>query len=383
MTDSSSTSSISPQSSSSAEMKSATSSQPTVLVESKCIEADEDTYPVDLFLPNPILEHFKCVFCGDILANPIQFMCEDVVHTCCELCLDKECPVCKKTQHENSSVPFSEENHPFIDKLNRIISELEVKCKFQPAGCRWTGKLKELFGFYAEPDHLSKCKYNIVKCQNEGCKEVMHGICFDDHDKFCLFKNIACDCGKWMLRKDMADHIKVECPLALSECKLCGAIMKRNLLETHLREEVSGIPPCPEAMVDCKFKKYGCNEQIKRKDIQSHNTQAGEKHMNLRIKTVDRLQLGQNVVRKYGSFSAVEEEKIMIFNVPYLICRVDSVVMMTNLGTSSIFLRFEYWFRDGTFKTIAEKFEPGVETRILSYTDYYGSYLNNIEQWIP
>ena len=383
MADSSSTPSISPQSSSSAEAKSATSSQPAMLVESKCIKADEETYPVELFLSNPILEHFKCEFCGDILADPVQFMCEDVVHTCCDYCLDKECPVCKKIEHDGSSVSFSEENHPFTDKLNRIILELEVKCKFQPAGCPWTGKLKELFGFYGEKDHLSVCQFNIVKCHNEGCKEIMHGRCLEEHDKLCLYFQVNCNCGKSMLRKDMADHIKVECPLAPSECKLCGAIMKRNLLETHLREEVSGIPPCPEAMVDCKFKKYGCNEQIKRKDIQFHNTQAAEKHMNLRIKTADKIKLGQNVVRKYGSFNTVEEEKIMIFNVPYLICRVNSVVMMTNLGTSSMFLRFEYWFHDGTFKTIAEKFEPNVERKILFHRSDYGSYLDNIEQLVP
>lgn len=383
MTDSSSTSSISPQSSPSAETKSTTSSQPAMLVESKCIKADEDTYPVELFLPNPILEHFKCVFCGNILANPIQFTCNGDVYTCCEYCLGKECPVCKKTQHENSSVSFSEENHPFTDKLNRIISELEVKCKFQPAGCPWTGKLKELFGFYGEKDHLSVCQFNIIKCHNEGCKEIMHGRCLEEHDKLCLFKNIICNCGKSMLRKDMADHVKVECPLAPSECKLCGAIMKRNLLETHLREEVSEIPPCPEAMVDCKFKKYGCNEQIKRKNIQSHNTQAGEKHMNLRVKSTDRIQLDQNVERKYDSFNMLEQEKIMIFNTPYLIRRENDEITMINLGTSPMILRFDYWFPDSTFKTIADKFEPNVEKRILSYTSYYGSYLDNIEQLVP
>ena len=386
MTDSSSSGS-----SSSASPSSAMSAMKTTLIESKCIDSNEDTYPVELFLPNSILEHLKCELCGDILSDAVQIMCGGEIHTCCKLCSEGAvCPFCKETQHDgvdDTLIQYSEEEHTPDHRLDKIISELEVRCKFYPAGCRWTGKLKELYGFYDETDHLSKCEYNIIKCNNGECKEIIHGNDRDEHNKICSYFVVKCDCGQSLRQKDLPNHLKNDCSLTLVNCKLCNEPIKRNSLVQHLQAEVSDVPPCPEAMIDCEYKKYGCDEKIKRKDVQSHNSQEALKHMNLRIKTVDKIQLGLNVVTTHNITYDyyIKEEKITIFNVPYLISLKNDTAYMKNMSTSSTFLRFDYQCRDGR-STVVDKFEPNFEKRILTtyYSeDFYNGYLANIEQWIP
>lgn len=383
MTDSSSSGSSS---SASSTMK----TTPTTLIESKCIDSNEDTYPVELFLPNSILEHLKCELCGDILSDATQIMCIGEIHTCCKLCSeDVVCPFCKETQHNGPNdtlIQYSEEKHTHDDRLEKIISELEVKCKFQPAGCRWTGKLKELYGFYGEDNHLSKCEYNIIKCSNGECKEIIRGNDRNEHNKTCSYFVVKCDCGQSLRRKDLPDHLKNDCKLALVNCKLCNASVKRNSLAQHLQAEVSGVSPCPEVMVDCEYKKYGCGEQIKRKDVQSHNSQAALKHMNLRIKTVDKIQLDQKYQLKISTYT--KEEKITILGIPYLISlQINTgIVIMTNLGTSPAFLKFDYRDPDGRSVTVIDKFEPNSAKRIITMShleDFYNGCLTNIEQWVP
>lgn len=366
----------------------------TPLSVSKCIDdVSINGYPIELFLPNPILEHLKCELCHGIFIEPVDLKCGDKCFTYCKNCLSnhleekKTCPVCKSKVHEDqkADIAFSVSKITLVVNgvLNKVIESLDVKCKFQPEGCTWTGKLKDLYG-YEEKNHLVECKHNYIKCTNSDCKEIMHGSKLTNHLNECPFTIVECECEESMMRKEMKEHIDTKCPYALIECKLCKIKMKRNLVDKHLNKS------CSEVEVDCPYKRYGCDVKIKRKDVETHFNQDLVKHWNLRLRRSNPVLLSMHV---YGNATENAcEQKIEILGVPYLVTNYRNLstlqlsISFENLGDRSTMLRFSLNV-DGTEYWQAGQFNPGERKHTFSIPKYHGgtihTHLNNIEEWIP
>lgn len=360
---------------------------------SKCISDTGVGYPIELFLPNTILQHLRCRLCHGILIEPVDLKCEDKVYTYCKECLSNyfeqtdKCPVCESKTHFNgiSDNIISVSKTPLIinQALDNIIDSLEVKCKFQPAGCTWTGKIKDLYG-YEEKEHLKECKYNIIKCTNEECKEIVHGNDLESHLTACAFTIVTCECRKRIMRKEMKIHIADECPYTFIECKLCKTGVRRDSMNKHLNEF------CSETEVDCPYKKYGCTDKIKRKDVNEHMNKSGVKHMNLRIRTSEPIQLSMYVDGNATPDAC--EQKIKIFGVPYLITNYRDLsslnlsIAFTNLGDHTMFLRFSM-NPSGTKILEAGQFDPNVRKQTFLIPNYHRgtihTILTNVEEWIP
>ncbi|KAH3759162.1 hypothetical protein Pelo_9023 [Pelomyxa schiedti] len=169
-----------------------------------------------------------CVVCHNPPVDPMVHTCGEWV---CQLCIDKECPMCSE-QLRDGSVPAV--NKTLLTKLDAM----EVYCP----SCRGTQKRSQL------PSHIQLCP---IDCPNK-CSTRVKPIDMNEHDTVCPMKPVRClKCGAMIPRSRMTvDHIPhcpIECPLG------CGALVAPIRQREH--EEVCNMAliPCPGACLSCKW----------------------------------------------------------------------------------------------------------------------------------
>ena len=180
------------------------------------------------------------------------------------------CPHCR---NEN---PVAYNN----DAIDMLVNDLKVLCLHHGKGCEWRGHL------LYEPQHrTTECSYEEVACENwsSGCAVVCDRMLIKRHVKEeCEWREIPCKyCSVPHAICKMKDHLRA-CPEHPVTCvNGCGE-------EGLLHKNIAGhLEVCPEAVVDCPFKEMGCHEgQLKRKDIQSHTTNAVSDHLALVMKSL-------------------------------------------------------------------------------------------------
>ncbi|XP_075451815.1 TNF receptor-associated factor 5 isoform X2 [Ascaphus truei] len=150
----------------------------------------------------------------------------------------------------------------------REVLNLQVYCNNVP-DC----DVKVTLGRYQ--DHLGQCLFESIQCTNEGC-----------HDK--------------MLRKDLKDHLEMQCTLREEMCRYCKHNMAAINLQIHVRkycllypvpcpnncsktcpreEMEEHLPLCPEAELECPFANYGCHIKVKRGKMKEHENTFLRDHM--------------------------------------------------------------------------------------------------------
>ena len=78
----------------------------------------------------------------------------------------------------------------------------------------------------------------------------------------------------------MVFHQNEKCPMTVLACNEC----KENVLRRDKNKHDEEL--CPERACDCPFKKYGCDEIIKRKLLDDHLVVSEAKHLRLKVKHV-------------------------------------------------------------------------------------------------
>ena len=78
-------------------------------------------------------------------------------------------------------------------------------------------------------------------------------------------------------RKLMESHINDECPMQKLQCEDCQNSVLRRDMNRHKTEL------CPQRLCECPFSKYGCDEQIKFKDLDTHLAQKEIYHLKLQV----------------------------------------------------------------------------------------------------
>ncbi|CAD5112528.1 DgyrCDS1739 [Dimorphilus gyrociliatus] len=184
---------------------------------------------------------YYCSGCKKLLRHAFQTVCG---HHVCETCKDelKECPVgdndCKL------SASLLEESESFIERfdtgIKRELSRLTVFCPFRHRGCAQECQWRHL------QIHSENCEYGIFPCPY-----VKYG---------CEFKEIP--------RNKIIEHA--------NKCKF------------H-----------PERKVECRF---GCGLEVKVKDLESHETECKNVHINCPLED-----LGCTKISDVASREKVEE----------------------------------------------------------------------------
>ena len=214
-------------------------------------------------------------------------------------------------------------------------------CPQRPFECKYCGKkgtystitgetkvTREKEKVLTEKGHYAECPKNIKKCPNHNCGKTMQQKESIQHRQQCQYEPVHCSfqglncenttmtCGKKMLRSELPHHQTV-CPLRPFKCKFCSKestyaaitgdksnmkqprippeqghyaecpdyplvcknkcqsnTIKRSKMEAHLKE-------CPRQLVPCPAKDVGCQDKVKRKNINKHLQSYQEHHLAL------------------------------------------------------------------------------------------------------
>ena len=199
-----------------------------------------------------LLEELKCGICLELVSDPVQTSCG---HLFCEECIKgiQECPVDRD---------FFTTTPDLFN--NRRIRNFKVRCPNKEKGCQWQGNLGDV-----EEHTITDCDcYQFLKCYNEGCGVEIERRNLVDHMYYvCPHRVYNCPyCNKedTYLKVTTTHFTKCEdmplpCPAG------CGThgLVRRDMAH-HLSED------CPNELVPCTFAIAGCQQIVKRKDLQQH-----------------------------------------------------------------------------------------------------------------
>ena len=185
------------------------------------------------------MDFYVCTECKGVMRNACQTGEEQTF--VCEVCIKEGVP-------SQSMV-----------KLRNKILELRAKCPLTTRGCEWNGEIAEI------EEHLIVCDKVIVKCYN-ACGVILPVSELDLHlIRSCVKRRVACEyCNQYFMYEELTNHY-ITCLEYQFPCpNNCSVNLKWKLLDSHLEFE------CPNMVVECPYKKFGCGQEVLRRDLEEH-----------------------------------------------------------------------------------------------------------------
>ncbi|KAM9957244.1 hypothetical protein ACTFIW_008985 [Dictyostelium discoideum] len=219
---------------------------------------------------------------NDVLLNQesLQKKAKYICHIACQQCWEKsletkkECMTCKSEVNSLNDLSrclvveqdFGKKEccciYSFTDE---ILNDRGVGKKFkrelikeEENGCKEILKVGDLH------NHIQNCKFKFVKCPND---KVFRLNSFGEHENECTFKLVTCEyCKKNDIKKDQVEnHHKEVCPKVKIDClQCCQMKIERDQMKNHIDNN------CENTNVNCKYHDYGCKVGIKRSELQNH-----------------------------------------------------------------------------------------------------------------
>ena len=198
-----------------------------------------------------LLEELKCPICLDLVSDPVQTSCG---HLFCGKCVKeaKTCPIDRKQ--------FTSNPDNFND---RRVRNFMVKCPKEGRSCQWQGSLGDV------KKHIdTSCAYQMVKCDNERCNVKVERRQLTRHmQNGCLQRAYKCPhCSEEGTYLEVTtthftkcEDLTLPCPAG---CDKQG--LARREMAHHLFED------CPNELVPCTLVTAGCQQIVKRKDLNQH-----------------------------------------------------------------------------------------------------------------
>ncbi|KAH8684662.1 hypothetical protein BGZ60DRAFT_398044 [Tricladium varicosporioides] len=197
-------------------------------------------------------ENLMCPICRCPLINPVLTDCD---HIFCRECIDdslshsKLCPI--------DRLPLSQDDLFRAPKM--VFNQLDsLKAKCPCCGISFARSMLE--------NHMEKyCPESLVRCPSsqseKGCTEFVKRRV---SSQGCLHYQSHCpDCSEAILQIQMEDHRDKYCVERLGACEHCNTIILKQRREEHERS-------CIEIVEQCKWARYGCPHEGKRKGLDSH-----------------------------------------------------------------------------------------------------------------
>jgi len=148
-----------------------------------------------------IAEHFLCPICHYLLVDPVY--CSICKKYFCEPCLDTWIQLQDQTRSTcpNRCINFHKEKAS--PNVKSILSELKLKCTFEP----------------------------------NGCQEALNYDTLTKHEQTCGYRGCTCKgCGKLFIAKELAEH-ENWCEDVLVTCELCKLVLKRKEYLIHVKDK--------------------------------------------------------------------------------------------------------------------------------------------------
>ena len=210
----------------------------------------------------------KCKVCQGLLNDPLLAKCcgQSFCRQCLELPQNDGCPhCCQKPLNTEEDI-----------KTHNILNNIKIKCPYH-VKCSWAGCASSL------EEHLTTCRHKCIPCPK--CKVNRERQNIEAHLKNeCHLRPEKCHyCKEEVNHKNMSAHVE-SCPcvplVCPNNCTLFSKILRKEMIG-HLQV-------CPLQKVPCDFFEFGCNAEIKRRQLYNHNNTNMGNHLELLAKAVSK-----------------------------------------------------------------------------------------------
>ena len=194
------------------------------------------------------IDFYVCTECKGVMRNACQTGEEQ--NPVCEVCVKEGVP-----------------SQSMVKSRNKIL-ELQAKCPLATRGCEWNGKIAEI------EEHLFVCEKVVVACYNI-CGVILPKSELNLHlTEYCEKRRVTCKhCNEYLMYKELTNHYQ-ECLEYQFPCpNNCNVNVERKLLDLHLELE------CPNMVVNCPYKKFGCGKEVLRRDLEDHKKSNQIQHL--------------------------------------------------------------------------------------------------------
>ena len=202
------------------------------------------------------IEDLKCLICLELVYEPVLTSCG---HLFCQRCVRRrtKCPACQdKLQCMRNQ------------RDERRVKGLKVKCPNWEKGCEWQGDLGD-----TAQHRGTKCQMEAILCPT-GCKEKILRGYLKGHAGICPQRAYKCPHCQFegTFTNVTTTHFTVCKEFPLGCLAGCRSFHSRDKMANHLTS-------CAEELVPCKYASIGCDEMIRRKDLQTHLQDKKDYHL--------------------------------------------------------------------------------------------------------
>ena len=279
-------------------------------------------------------EFYVCTKCNGLMRNACQIGEEQML--VCELCSnqgDKPLPTVKprkKISELRTKCPLETRGCGWKGTIAEIETHLNTCTEFI---IECTNKCDVIMKRSELRKHcMNECENREVNCQH--CKAKMQYKELEKHYSICIEFPLKCpnECLKDLTRKEVKFHVQNECPNTVLNCtnkcgikrircemqnhcenecqnrnincKHCKVIIVFKEIENHNKtcpefpllcpsECLKGLPrkelkahienDCPNTIIECPYKEMGCEETMKRRDVEEHEKIYELKHPRMTV----------------------------------------------------------------------------------------------------
>ena len=193
------------------------------------------------------IDDLKCPICLELVYEPVLTSCG---HLFCQRCVRRQtkCPVCQDALQCMRN-----------QRDERRVKGLKVKCPNWKKGCEWQGDLGD-----TAQHRGTNCQMEAILCP-AGCKKKVLRSYLKKHAGICPQRAYKCPhcCFAGTFINVTTSHFTVCKEFPLGCLAGCHSFLSRGKMANHLSV-------CAEELVSCKYASIGCDEMIKRKDLQTH-----------------------------------------------------------------------------------------------------------------
>ena len=219
------------------------------------------------------IEDLKCPICLELVYEPVLTSCG---HLFCQRCVRDltMCPTCRDTLQCIRN-----------QRDERKVKCLKVKCPNWEKGCKWQGDLGDT------AQHTgTKCQMEAILCPT-GCKDKFLRGSLKNHAGICPQRAYKCPHCRFedTFVNVTTTHFTICEEFPLGCVAGCHSFHSRGKMAIHLTT-------CAEELVPCKYASIGCDEVIRRKDLQTHLRDKKDYHLEKAMDAVVQLRMGLSEV---------------------------------------------------------------------------------------